>query len=115
MVCLRCGKTTEENEVFCPECLEVMEQQPVKPDTPIVIPNRETRTPQKRTSQISPSFKKAKKISRLRSVVFWLILLVIILAVGLALALCILFQLTPDWLNEMLLGNASYRLITITP
>lgn len=115
MACLRCGRKTEENEVFCPECLEVMEQQPVKPDTPIVIPNRETRTPQKRTAQISPSVKKAKKLSRLRSVVFWLILLVILLAVGLTLTLCILFQLTPDWLNEMLLGDTTYRLITIAP
>ena len=115
MTCLRCGRETEENSVFCPECLEDMEQQPVKPDTPIMIPNRETRTPQKRTSQISPSVKKAKRISRLRSVVFWLILLVILLALGLTLTLCILFQLTPDWLNDLLLGETTYRLITKAP
>lgn len=40
MICLKCGKETEENQVFCGECRQVMAQYPVKPGTPIQLPQR---------------------------------------------------------------------------
>ena len=38
MYCLRCGKETEGEKVFCASCLESMEKYPVKPGQPIVLP-----------------------------------------------------------------------------
>jgi len=38
--CMRCGKDTQDRDVFCPECLEEMERYPVKPGTVIQIPVR---------------------------------------------------------------------------
>ena len=44
MRCLKCGRETDQNEknVFCPNCLKVMEQFPVKPGTPVQISKRPT-------------------------------------------------------------------------
>ena len=51
MDCLKCARQTQGKEVFCPDCLAVMAASPVKPDTPVVLPQRKaktTRTPQKK-------------------------------------------------------------------
>lgn len=41
MACLKCGRETENKEVFCAECLQVMENStPIKPGTPVAIPQR---------------------------------------------------------------------------
>ena len=41
MLCLKCGKETTENQVFCGDCLNVMQAYPVKPGTAVHIPLRE--------------------------------------------------------------------------
>ena len=40
MSCLRCGRETAENQVFCKLCLEDMEKYPVKPGTTVQLPSR---------------------------------------------------------------------------
>lgn len=40
MACLKCGKKTKEEQIFCPRCLEGMEAYPVKPDVHVQLPNR---------------------------------------------------------------------------
>lgn len=115
MTCLRCGRKTDENQIFCQECLEVMEKQPVKPDTPIQIPNRFGRTVQKRTNAKNITKKGEKKLFRLRSAIFWLVLLAIVLAAALALCICVMLQLTPEWVNDLLLGDSAYQLIVKQP
>ena len=48
MHCLRCGRETENQQVFCKACLEYMSLHPVKSDTPIYIPSRkEKETPRR--------------------------------------------------------------------
>lgn len=44
MYCLKCGSEIENEQVFCNHCTEIMEQYPVKPDTIIRIPYRDTNT-----------------------------------------------------------------------
>lgn len=41
MACLKCGKETENAQVFCQECLQVMANYPVKPGTKLLLPVRE--------------------------------------------------------------------------
>lgn len=45
MNCLRCGRETSKQQVFCDGCLEYMSHQPVKSDTPIYLPVRKTKEP----------------------------------------------------------------------
>lgn len=42
MKCLRCGRETTDQNVFCDQCLNAMEHDPVKPGTPVYIPVRKT-------------------------------------------------------------------------
>lgn len=102
MKCIRCGKKTEENQVFCAECLKDMERHPVKPGTPIQLPNRENRGPTKRSSFKVAASKWQDQIFRLKYAIFWLILLIVLLSLALALCICILLQVTPGWINDLL-------------
>ena len=48
MNCLKCGKETKENQVFCPHCLDVMKDYPIKSDTPVHLPSRTPKPPSRR-------------------------------------------------------------------
>lgn len=39
MYCMRCGKEIADTHVFCDDCLGMMSQYPVRPGTPIHLPN----------------------------------------------------------------------------
>lgn len=47
MGCLKCGRDTKEDAVFCPECLLNMQRYPVRPGTPVMLPTRERVVPKK--------------------------------------------------------------------
>ena len=51
MYCLKCGKETAGEQVFCDHCLEIMEQYPVKPDTHIQLPHRDAALGYKKASR----------------------------------------------------------------
>ena len=40
MNCMRCGKDTSFENVFCDECLKEMAKHPVNPNTPVILPKR---------------------------------------------------------------------------
>ena len=56
MQCLKCGKEVKNEQVFCAQCLEVMDAYPVKPDVHIQLPkNRElVKKPAKKRRPPSP-------------------------------------------------------------
>lgn len=49
MYCLRCGKDTSGNQVFCDSCLESMEKYPIKPGTAVQLPKRKAPIPVKKS------------------------------------------------------------------
>lgn len=50
MNCIKCGRKSGENQVFCNDCLEKMKQNPVNPDTVINLPKRPAPSPIKKRS-----------------------------------------------------------------
>lgn len=102
MNCIRCSKETEENQVFCNECLKDMERHPVKPGTPIQLPNRENRNTGKRASFRLAASKWEDKIFRLKYLIFWLVMIILLLIAALVFCLCVMLHITPDWFNEWL-------------
>ena len=40
MSCMKCGQKTEENRLFCQECMDDMEKFPVDPNTIVRLPYR---------------------------------------------------------------------------
>lgn len=51
MYCLKCGNETENEQVFCRRCLDIMEQYPVKPGTIARIPHRSTNPAMKKQTR----------------------------------------------------------------
>lgn len=45
MNCMRCGRETSQQQVFCGKCLEDMARHPVKPDVAIHLPVRKPKEP----------------------------------------------------------------------
>ncbi len=51
MYCLKCGRETTAEQIFCDSCLTDMEKYPVKPGTAIHIPSRPAQEPQKKPTR----------------------------------------------------------------
>ena len=84
MQCIKCGRETQDKHVFCDYCLSVMDKNPVKPGTPVVIPNR----PQKlHTPVISRKEKPEEQIPRLQKLVQFLIWLCLALVIALSVSI----------------------------
>ena len=52
---MKCGRASEDKQVFCPACLEEMEKYPVKPGTPASIPVRPVAPPPRKAPK-APRF-----------------------------------------------------------
>lgn len=109
MSCMRCGKETDESQVFCAECLADMERHPVKSGTPIQLPHRPNRAAVKRASFQLAASKWQDRIFRLKYIMFWLIVLIVLLTAALVLCICMLLQVTPEWINELFFENQAVQ------
>ncbi len=83
MQCLKCGRRIEDGQVFCADCLQVMEATPVKSDAAVVIPNR----PALRRSDFAKAVKPEEIIDKLQHTIHRLTIACICLGVLLAAAL----------------------------
>ena len=99
MACLKCGKKTKDDQSFCPRCLEVMEQYPVKKDVHIQLPNRPEVTVKKAPRKRRP-LSAEEQLPILRRKSRRLALAVVALAILLGAAA---FLLVKDWLTEEVL------------
>lgn len=95
MQCMKCGLEIPDSQVFCDGCLEVMEQFPVNPGTPVhIIPRKPAeKAPKKRGLSTKEQLLRQKRtIRRLKG-------LVLILAIALACVagLLLLWTLFPDY------------------
>ena len=80
MYCLRCGKDTQEEHVFCESCLLLMEAYPVKPGTAIHLPERKKPAEIKKQRKVIPQSElllRARKLNR------WLAITVLVLLAAL--------------------------------
>ncbi len=81
MACLKCGKKTTDEQSFCPRCLEIMEQYPVKPDVHVQLPNRPTAPDVKKTTR------KRRVLSYEEAMILWRKRARFLAAIALALAI----------------------------
>lgn len=86
MNCLKCGKKTVDEHVFCGECLAVMERYPVKPGTPVhlprhaFVPANKKPAPRKRTISQEEQIEKLRKRLRRSRLAGLLLLMALCLA-----------------------------------
>ncbi len=69
--CLKCGKKTEGQAVFCNECLVIMEQYPVKPGTVVHLPRRQPRQDSQQKSDFDEQTQTAQ-LAHQRGMIRWL-------------------------------------------
>ena len=65
MNCLKCGRETEDGQVFCKECLAIMEKYPVKPGTAVLLPKR-TPAPTVKKVRWKPAPSLEEQVTKLR-------------------------------------------------
>ena len=86
MQCMKCGKEAGQSQVFCDECLAVMEKYPVKPDTAVQLPQRKPRNtekkpPRKKEPSVEELQKQHRKVIRwMMGTIFVLTVIVLLLA-----------------------------------
>ena len=91
MNCLRCGRETVQENVFCNACLGYMEEYPIKPGTAVQIPDREAYFEKNQPAprnHVSPE----AIISKLRRTVRVLVAVLLILSLCLGVTTWFLFQ-----------------------
>ena len=88
MNCLKCGKTTENEQAFCSRCLAVMDAYPVKPDVHVQLPIRRTDNSSKRTPRKRRSLSADERVvylqSRMRRMATAMAVLVFLLCAAIA-------------------------------
>ena len=90
MNCMKCGREIADDQVFCPKCMELMAQHPVKPDVVIRLPQRQE-TVIRKTAPRKKVLTKDAQIARLKRRTRWLAVINCLLfaACLLILSLCI--------------------------
>ena len=97
MACLKCGKKTKDEHVFCPACLTAMEAYPVKQELHVHLPLRKERELPKRTRKrriLSDDEQLAVLKKRQRRMIAAIVLLVMLLGAAVGLLVC--SQTTPE-------------------
>lgn len=110
MNCMKCGKKTNDEQVFCPACLTAMDAYPVKPDVRVQLPNREKRAASKKASRKRYTVSAEEQVAQLRkklrrTVGFCVLLAVLLCAAG---ALLVQHHLAPTEKDEDLGTNYTY-------
>lgn len=92
MQCLKCGKETPADQVFCDDCLADMQKHPIKPGTAVHLPKREQRASERKAPAHRQENTAAEQISRLRSMIRWLSATIALLSVLLLLTASMLIH-----------------------
>ena len=78
MNCMKCGRELKEGQVFCDICLEGMENEPIKINTPVLIPAQPKEAPVHRRPILNPE----EEVKRLEKINQNLILFLILTSVA---------------------------------
>ena len=82
MGCMKCGRDIVEGQVFCSECLEKIERYPVKPGTPVLLPNRRKEAPKKApTRRKLSSEEQIRRLRRLNRTLSFLLALSLMVSI----------------------------------
>jgi len=92
MNCIKCGKKTKDEQVFCDKCLKVMEDYPVKPDVHLQLPTHPSPAVSKKSGRKRRNPTEEEQLTLLRRKVRWLVAVIALLAVLLGVAGVMLFQ-----------------------
>ena len=108
MLCMKCGKETKGEQVFCDRCLESMEAYPVKRDVHVQLPNRPTAPVQKKNHRKQRSMDPEEQVVYLRAKLRRTKACALLLVFALLLSLVALLYTNRDAVEEKLGTNYTY-------
>ena len=95
MNCMKCGRETQDENVFCQNCLLDMEKYPVRPGTVIQLPRRrEVSIVKKMPKRHIPSLEEQLKYYRKA---IWILTLLLVLCIG---AIVLMFKPTMHYVLD---------------
>ncbi len=86
MKCLKCGKETQHEHVFCDHCLDSMAAYPVKPGAPIHLPKPAVSTAAQKPSARKKAPSLEEQVGKLKKTRLWLSITSAVLLLALALS-----------------------------
>lgn len=92
MACLKCGRKTEDGQVFCDSCLQIMEQCPVKPGTPVLLPSPRSQAAAKKPAHRKRALPPEEQVAHLRKALRRMYLCVAVLTIVLSMATVLLIH-----------------------
>ena len=110
MNCMKCGRETISEQVFCPDCQVEMKKYPVRPGTVVQIPNRKTASSvrkqvKKKTVPLEEQVKILKKRCRT---------LFLLLVVAVAIAIAMSFPALEHLMENHYKPGQNYTTVTTT-
>ena len=94
MNCIKCGRETRGEDVFCLDCLAEMERYPVEPGTVVLLPRRKESSGKKVTKRHTPAPEELVVALRKQNAALLLLLVACIIAIVL------MFEPTMHYVNE---------------
>ena len=88
MNCLRCGRETQDERVFCDSCLKTMEKYPVRPGTAVILPKHKDAAVKKARKHMPPAPQDQIRKLRKQRKRLWITVLCLSLLLLLASGLC---------------------------
>lgn len=92
MACLKCGRKTEGQQVFCDSCLQAMDASPVKPGTPVLLPSPKTQAAAKKPAHRKRVLPPEEQVLHLRKALRRMYLCVAVLIIVLSMATVLLIR-----------------------
>ncbi len=97
MYCMKCGKKVPEKQAFCDSCLAVMDAYPVKKETHVLLPNRDTPVVSKKSPVRKRVLSTEERLTRAKKVIQWLSLTLAAVVLALFLSVGLLIEtITPE-------------------
>lgn len=92
MVCLKCGRDAAGEQVFCDSCLQLMDESPVKPGTPVLLPSPKNQGAAKKQTHRKRVLPPEEQVIHLKKALRRMYLCVAVLTVVLAMATALLVK-----------------------
>ena len=92
MLCLKCGRETTDEHIFCDGCLSVMERYPVKPGAAVHLPKRKPESAGKKQLSRKRTVSQEEQILHLKKVLRRSRIIGLVLLIALSLAAVLLVR-----------------------
>ena len=81
MNCMKCGRETKDDQVFCQDCLRIMQRYPVQPGTVVFLPRRREPGVKKTVKRHVVSAEEQIRKLRKQLTILWIVLVICIAAI----------------------------------